>query len=120
MDLGFDLNGILNQFVYPLVAFIILTLLGIALKRLADWLKAKAAQTGNETLKAIIANLAGAAEQMSDASVKAGKEKWSGEKKKEQVKADALKFAQASGFKVTEDQIDKMIEGVLGEQKLCK
>jgi hypothetical protein len=120
MDLGFDISGVMNQIVYPLVAFAILTIFGIALKRLADWLKAKAVQTGNETLKSIVLNLAGAAEQMSEASVKAGNEKWSGAKKKEQVKVDALKFAQASGFKVTEDQIDKMIEGVLGEQKICK
>lgn len=113
-------QSILNDIVYPSVTGLVILMIGTGLKILSDWLRVKAAQATTETMKSAISTFAGAAEQASSNAMKLSQEKWSGEKKKEQVKADAVKFAADSGFKVTEDQIDKMIEGVLGEQKLCK
>lgn len=113
-------QSILNEAVYPALALLIVTMAGVLLKTLANWLNAKAAQTKDERLKAAIVIFAGAAEQMAANAEKASKEKWSGEKKKEQVKTDALQFVQDNKLPVTDTQIDKLIEGVLGEAKLSK
>lgn len=116
--MDFDWNSILQQVVYPAILGLILIIVSIGLKMLASWLKIKAAQSENELFKQLATNAVGAIEQAAAVAEKAAEAKWSSDKKKADAAALVKAEAEAKGLKVTNEQIDKMIESVLGEKKL--
>jgi hypothetical protein len=113
-----DWNNLLNQVIYPAAIGLILVIAGAGLKILASWLKIKAEESKNTLFKSLATSAVGAIEQAATVAEKAGETKWSGEKKKTDAIADVKATATAKGLVVTDAEINKMIESVLGEKKL--
>lgn len=111
-------QSLLNEAVYPALLGLILVIVAAGLKILASWLKIKAEESKNTLFKSLATSAVGAIEQASTVAEKAGAAKWSGEKKKTEAKTELVSEAKAKGLVVTDAEIDKMIESVLGEKKL--
>jgi urease accessory protein UreF len=112
-----DWTSILNQVVYPALLGFLLIMLSIELRALAAYLKAQAAKIQNTLIREIVLGAVDGVEQQAATAEKLGKDKWSSDLKKTAAAGDALAEAKARGLAVTDEEINKLIESVLGAKK---